>query len=166
MKANGNEVINIKKEKLNVVIVRSRANWSEKNEKSNKYINGLLKTRKKRKELCEISNEKGELITEKKDIEKEVHSFYRTLFQKNPVLPSSQSTLFSNVESKLNEAEIYSLDKKIDKTEIMNVIEESPNNKSPGPDGLCFEFYKKIKEKISNNLVKIFNNFEEMKKWI
>ncbi|OMJ12465.1 hypothetical protein AYI70_g9107 [Smittium culicis] len=111
MKANENEVIKIKKEKLNGVIIRSKANWSEKNEKSNKYFYGLLKTRKK-----------------------------TTLFRKNLVLASSQSTLLSNIESKLNEAEIYSLDKKIDKTEIMNVFEESPNNKSSGPDGLCFEF--------------------------
>ncbi|OMJ12011.1 LINE-1 retrotransposable element ORF2 protein [Smittium culicis] len=47
----------------------------------------------------------------------------------------------------------------------MNVIDDSPNNKSPGPDGLSFEFYKKFKEHISSHLEKIFNSNQEMKKW-
>ncbi|OMJ10480.1 LINE-1 retrotransposable element ORF2 protein [Smittium culicis] len=56
------------------------------------------------------------------------------------------------------------LDRNIEHNEIINAIEETPNNKAPGPDGLSFEFYKKFKKNVTNHLANIFNKME-MKKW-
>ena len=45
----------------------------------------------------------------------------------------------------------------ISKEEIQSTIQKLPNNKSPGLDGLTYEFYKLTEEHITPVLEQIFN---------
>ncbi|CAG8777732.1 12097_t:CDS:2, partial [Gigaspora rosea] len=47
--------------------------------------------------------------------------------------------------------------KAISEEEVGNIINQLPNNKSPGSDGLTYEFYKGIKEEIVPILTSLFN---------
>ena len=57
---------------------------------------------------------------------------------------------------KLNQEEIEHLNRPITSMEIKIVIKSLPTNKSPGPDGLTSEFYKKFREGITSILLKLF----------
>ena len=46
---------------------------------------------------------------------------------------------------------------KITQEEITEIIRNLPNNKSPGIDGLTYEFYKLTEETIAPVLEKLFN---------
>ncbi|CAG8551506.1 16017_t:CDS:1, partial [Gigaspora rosea] len=46
----------------------------------------------------------------------------------------------------------------IGKEEILQTIQELPGNKSPGTDGLTYEFYKTLAENLAPILEVVFNN--------
>ena len=62
---------------------------------------------------------------------------------------------------KLNQEEIENLNRPITTTEIETVIRNLPANKSSGPDGFTAEFYKKLREELTPNLLKLFQKIAE-----
>ena len=62
---------------------------------------------------------------------------------------------------KLNEEDIYNLNKSISSNEIEEVIKSLPTKKSLGLDGFSAEFYKTFKEEIIPTLLKVFHEIEE-----
>ena len=62
---------------------------------------------------------------------------------------------------KLNQEEIENLNRPITTTEIETVIRNLPANKSSGPDGFTAEFYEKLREELTPNLLKLFQKIAE-----
>ena len=62
---------------------------------------------------------------------------------------------------KLNQEEIKNHNRPITSTEIETVIRNLPANKSPGPDGLTAEFYRKFREELTRILLKLFQKIAE-----
>ena len=63
-------------------MIRSRANWHEQGEKSDKYFLNLESPRKKKiciRKLCKANEEH---ITDPREIMGEIHTFYSTLYDK------------------------------------------------------------------------------------
>ncbi|OMJ09001.1 Transposon TX1 uncharacterized [Smittium culicis] len=165
LESNEKELLKIKKEKLDWIIIRSRSNWAEKEEKSNKYFFGLLKYREKSKTISGLYNINNQLEKDNTEIRNIVHNYYSSLFKMGATDCNSQLSLTTCIKKKMSNIDQKILDKKIEYNEIISAIEESPNNKSLGPDCLSFEFYKKFKERIANHLINIFNKEIEMQKW-
>lgn len=63
----------------------------------------------------------------------------------------------------LTEEEQESLAQPITIQEIEQAIDEMPNSKAPGPDGLCAEFYKKFKSAVSSVLFQVVSAAYEWK---
>ena len=62
---------------------------------------------------------------------------------------------------KLNQEETENLNRSIRSTEIKTVIKNLPANKSPGPDGFTDEFYQKLREELTPNLLTLFQKISE-----
>jgi hypothetical protein len=60
---------------------------------------------------------------------------------------------------KLNQKDISHLSIPVTSNEIEAAI-ESPNNKSPGPDGFTAEYYHIFKEELITTLLKLFHKIE------
>ena len=62
---------------------------------------------------------------------------------------------------KLNQEEIENLNRPITSREIETVIRNLPTNKSPGPDGVTGEFYRKFRKEQTPILLKFFQKIAE-----
>ena len=62
-------------------IIRSKATWYEKGEKSNKYFLNLETHKKAKSSVCKVFNDEGMLpvITDQKKILQEIQNFYSNL---------------------------------------------------------------------------------------
>ena len=64
-------------------IIRSRANWYEQGEKSNKYFSGLESYRGTKNCMRKMFTSEGALTTNPKKIMKEIENFYSDLYAEN-----------------------------------------------------------------------------------
>ena len=69
-------------------IVRSRATWYEKGEKSNKYFLNVQSYKKAKSSVCKVFNKDGILITNPKEILQEIEKFYSDLYKADSLTPS------------------------------------------------------------------------------
>ena len=87
-----NESINIEfkelYEKLEEAMFRSKARWIEKGEKPTNYFFNLEKRNYEKKVIAQLKLENGEIISDIKQINKEIESFYSNLLASNSSNPS------------------------------------------------------------------------------
>ena len=69
-------------------IIRSKATWYEKGEKSNKYFLNLETHKKAKSSVRKVFNNEGVLITDPKKILQEIQNFYSNLSKRDPLTPS------------------------------------------------------------------------------
>lgn len=72
------------------------------------------------------------------------YNFYSDLYSCVTIECESKNQLLSLVDTKLDESDVDLCDKNIDGKEIEQALKEMARNKSPGPDGLTVEFYKRF----------------------
>ena len=140
-------------------IIRSRANWYEHGEKSNKYFLNLENYNKKKSCIRKlITNDIS--TTDPKQIMNEIHKFYANLYDTDCRDRSGLSTdeYLSNITTKvLTEEQRRSLDDKISTNEYFEALKSFQTNKTPGNDGLTVEFYLGFWHLVGKCLVKSLN---------
>ena len=86
-----NESINIEfkelYEKLEEAMFRSKARWIEKGEKPTNYFFNLEKRNYEKKVIAQLKLENGEIISDIKQTNKEIESFYSNLLASNSSNP-------------------------------------------------------------------------------
>lgn len=102
----------------------------------------------------------NETTTDKKKIKEEFFNYYQRIFENS----DSQATQLNYqsldfIDKKLSVQEIIDLVQPIDETELLNVILEASKKKSPGRDGLSYEFYKRYFDSLKEDMLKLFNNY-------
>ena len=123
-------------------IVRSRANWYEYGEKSNKYFLNLENSRKKKSCIRKLNTENDKSTTNPKEILDEIQSFYANLYDKK-VEHSDESLIktFLKVNTNtLTDEQRDSLDKQLTMSECFTTLKTFQKNKTPRNDGLMVEF--------------------------
>ena len=69
-------------------IIRSKATWYEKGEKSNKYFLNLETHKKAKSSMRKVFNREEVLITDPNKILQETHNFHSNLCKQDPLSPS------------------------------------------------------------------------------
>ena len=86
------------------------------------------------------------------------HHRANEILEDSPFEPNfSNLDMFLNGVGKLSQSEASSLTVSISKEEVEKVIKEAPTNKSPGFEGLSYEFYWKQKDLLVPILTDVFN---------
>ena len=141
-------------------IVRSRATWYEKGEKSNKYFLNLESHKKAKSSVRKVFNKDGILITNPKEILQEIEKFYSDLYRADSLTPSENllNSFLENPEiPRLTAENAQACEGKLTVAECFKSLQLTENNKSPGDDGLTAEFYEAFWNIVGNLMVESLN---------
>ena len=143
-----NELKTFYEKKTEGAMIRAKAKWLKDAEKNTKYFFNLEKRNYINKTIQQLINDKGDTITDFKEVLAEERSFYKSLYSKN-------HTVYDNINEvnnfflpddpeipKLSEEDMLNCEGIISKDECVSAIRTFKNGKSPGTDGLPAEFYK------------------------
>ena len=126
-------------------IIRSKATWYEKGEKSNKYFLNLETHKKAKTSVRKVFNREGVLITDPKKILHEIYNFYSNFCKRDPLSPSEDvlNSFLNNPKIlKLSDNDIRICDGKLTVDECYKSLQLFDSNKLPRNDGLTVEFYR------------------------
>lgn len=125
------------------IIIRSRATWYEKGEKSSKFFLNLEKSNKIKSTIRKVLKDDGNMCTESKEILNEIKNFYASLYAKNIVdFTSDDTKIFFEDIPQLSEDDQKVCDGKLSNDECFDALHTMKNGKSPGNDGITAQFYK------------------------
>ena len=133
------QIRDIDEEFISGVIVRSKELWVEQGEKLTKYFFNLEKMRQQ--EMTELKSHSGELLSDSKDIRKEMNDFYQDLFSEEEVDLEAQDRLLDQLSMSLDEQEQASCEGLLTTEECREALNGMDTRKYPGIDGLTAEFY-------------------------
>ena len=151
------QIRDIDEEFLSGVIVRSKELWVEQGEKPTKYFFNLEKKRQQKKEMTELNSSTGVLLSDSRDIRKEMNNFYQDLFTEEEVDMEAQNWLLDQLSMFLNDQEQTSCEGLLTVEECREALNGMNTGKSPGIDGLTAEFYLAFWAVTGEDLVEVLN---------
>ena len=125
------------------LVIRSRAQYYEEGEKSNRYFLNLIK-RNRNKTCIRKLNIENEMITDTSQIMENIKQFYSKLYSKvdRPEPVQLEYNMFLNADlPRLSDAERLKLEADVTEEELFRTLQTFKTNKSPGNDGLSAEFF-------------------------
>jgi hypothetical protein len=157
-----NEMDKLVTEKVEGEILRSKITWHEEGHKASKMFLNLEKSRGEAKTIRKLRTEGNITITNREDILAEEERYYKTLYQSkkdklNHHLRKIEKEIWQVEGTTIQEETHADLVCPIKDEELWKAIKESPQNKSPGTDGLTNEFYKEYWPLIKDHLLKSLN---------
>ena len=144
------ELESLRNEKMKGKLVRSRAQWVDEGEKPTKYFCGLESKNYTSKIIPKVEKDNGEIVTDQKEILKEVQYFYENLYKnKDEDKGCSLKDIVEGLKGasirKLTEEEKDNLEGEIGSFEAGEILKKMKNNKSPGSDGFTSVFKEFLK---------------------
>lgn len=137
--------------------LQSGARWTAKGEQPNKFFFSSFKSRLIQTNLDKVTVDNN-TYTQPDDISKFTHKFYSTLLSNSPNLDTPNNTTIKFAKPpKFTDSDRDSLMIPFTINEIKNCVRKLPNNKSPGPDGIPYEYYKANLTTLAPNLTILFN---------
>jgi exonuclease III len=100
-------------------------------------------------------------LTNQNEIKLAVQSHFAQTFNEHSENPLPSYSTVENLQSSLDAEEADELLRPITQEEIRKTLMSCTRKKSPGPDGLSYEFYIKNFDAIKDDLVKLYNSFFE-----
>jgi exonuclease III len=142
--------------------LRSKCKNYEYGEKASKYFMKMESQQGEKQSIKNILREDGSITSDQTEILEEQYSFYKKLYNKKDEelegeLEEEWNHLFKLNSNKVDEDDHPEMVKRIEEEEIRRIIAGSPNDKSPGIDGLSNEFYKHFWEDIKHILIPAYN---------
>ena len=140
-----NELLQLRKEELEGLKIRSRVNRLVDGERPSNYLSSLQTKEYTDKTIKKLVKENGSILTDQKAILDEVQAFYRNLFKKqyqNVDLQSLDQWKASRYLKKLSSEQSDTLEHEITIKELSDALKNMKNGKTPGIDGFPAEFFK------------------------
>ena len=139
------------------ILVRSRAEWLEEGERPSRYFFRLQSSHAQKSQISSIYDSSGVEVSSREEIERAHFDFYSSLFSEEPVDLNFQDDLLSSLSRQLSPHHASLCEGTMTIDEISFAIKNMNANKSPGPDGLTVEFYRKFWDVLSPHLVQVYN---------
>jgi exonuclease III len=144
----------IKEKEAERLIFRSKAKWSEKGEKSNRYFLNLLKERQRKMQIRKIISN-GIIHHKSDEITKAIRDFYKNLYDNQQVKDLDDSEMFSNLP-KLDDTDREELSKDLTLEELKENL-DSCSESAPGIDGITYKIYKQFWSELGPLILQSWN---------
>ena len=131
----------LRKKKVEGMIVRSRAKWIHEGEKSSGYFCNLESRHFVQKSMGFIEKDNGEVIHDQKSIVTEAQVFYEQLYASKEAQVVNVDLATTLKAPTLSEEDSHSIEGPISVQEALHALKNMSNNKSPGSDGFTTEFF-------------------------
>ncbi|GAU32090.1 hypothetical protein TSUD_152950 [Trifolium subterraneum] len=143
------------KSKDSLEFQKSRSRWLKERDANTGFFHVCVKSRKRSNAI--VALRKGSVWLSKPDeIRKEVVSYFKQHFEE---VPWERPRLDGIKFKQLRESEAFGLEEIFREAEVVEVIDLSDGNKSPGPDGFNFAFYKKFWGVLKVEIMRFFQEF-------
>ena len=137
--------------------IRSRANYLDNGEKPSAYFFKLESERGSKKIIRSIRNSDGIIYSDNDNISSIFHEFYSKLYSHDPNCDLYlQDTFINYLDVSLTPSDRDALDSEISLIDVKNALSSTAKNKSPGLDGLPYEFYLNFFDILGHDLVSVF----------
>jgi hypothetical protein len=148
--------------KVRGAMIRCKTQYYEQGDRPSKYFLNLEKSKQAKKSIYKLINNEGKTLDNKQDILHEVNNYYKTLYKNNYCMETVAEEICTDFlpnvpHIKLSEELKQSCEGIITNEEILKALKTTKNNKSPGIDGIPYEFYKTFWTKIKDVMLKSIN---------
>jgi hypothetical protein len=138
------QILSIQRRRLERLKITGKSRQVAENERTTPY--NLIAEQKSRaaQMISKIKTDDGTATTVKEDVMKTFVTHYETLFNATDTDKNKRDKLLEVIETwtQLSPEEQTELAKPLDKHEVLEAVRASPKGKSPGIDGIPYEFYK------------------------
>ena len=107
--------------------------------------------------MTQLNSSTGVLLSDSKDIRKEMNNFYQDLFSEEEINLEAQDWLLNQLSMSLDEQEQASCEGLLTVEECREALNGMDTGKSPGIDGLTVEFYFAFWAVLGSDLVEVLN---------
>ena len=146
--------------KLEGIILRSKCQWYEKGEKSNKYFLRMCARNKIKTTMNKLLREDGSETFDHKEILDMQKDYYETLYSRRNIKSKQEKHeyLSSINTKKLSEEFKNDCEGILTLEELDKSLKSFKSNKSPGNDGITVEFYEKFWPLVKKPLLDCLNS--------
>ena len=138
-----NNLINIRRNKIEGAMLRSKCRYQDLGEKPSKYFFNLENRNYTSKVINKLVSDEGTEYTETQEILNLQKEFSQKLYSQNQKLNDEEiETLIGENSDKLSDAESNLLEGELKYFELLQALKNMKNEKSPGQDGFTVEFFK------------------------
>ncbi|GKB52427.1 RNA-directed DNA polymerase, eukaryota, partial [Tanacetum coccineum] len=127
---------------------KAKIQWSIEGDENSKFFHGVINQKRANLAIRGVMVD-GEWVDDPSCVKEEFRYHFATRFQAPSVNRSKINFLFPN---RLTPDHVVELEKPITRDEIRNAVWACGENKSPGPDGFTFEFFRKFWGTIGSDL--------------
>ena len=138
-------------------VIRSRVQWQAEGEKCTRFFFNLERQNGDEKQITEMKNVSGIVLTKKEEILQYTHEYFKQAFTETGTNKSSQNNLLNSITKRLTNEQRSNQAGPFKVCELEYVKKGMKLNKSPGNDGITFEFYKQCWNFISSDLLEVLN---------
>ena len=138
--------------------IRSREQWAEEGETSSSYFLRIEKSRAIKRLFSGIKNAQGMVVSSISAIIRVWCLFYVQLFTAAILVPTDQALFIDSLERSPSPAESTLCERVITEEECLKALRQMKSNKSPGVDGLPYEFYTCFWPVFGEDLVSVYND--------
>ena len=138
-----NSLINIRRNKIEGAMLRSKCRYQDLGEKPSKYFFNLENKNYTSKVINKLVSDEGTEYTETQEILNLQKEFYQKLYSQNQELNDEEiETLIGENSDKLSDADSNLLEGELKYFELLQALKNMKNEKSPGQDGFTVECFK------------------------
>ncbi len=138
--------------------IRAKEQWAEEGETSSSYFFRLEKTRAVHKLFMGIRNAQGVIVRTVSEILRVWCIFYVQLFTASVLSFNDQDFFLNCLDLSLTDHEAELCEGEVTTAECLAALNSFKNNKSPGIDGLPYEFYHSFWDLLGDDLVSVLND--------
>jgi hypothetical protein len=132
-----------------------KAKWLKEGDVNSSYFHACVKGRKRTNSIAALKKGEGWLVNPTYIKEEVCNYFVNHFLEEAWERPTKDGVAFPI----LLEEEVEQLERPFDECEVKGIIDSSQNNKSPGPDGFNFEFFRGCWDVVKGDVMKFFQEF-------